>query len=191
MGPAVAGPVVAGLQLLGLRFLGLQSLGLRSLGLVVQTPHTALLRSLLVHTAAVCRHLTKTHTHTHTAPAVLLPCRATPTGPRLQINEATAWLDASCIYGETEQTAKLIRAGEHANSAAAAAAAASAAAAWQGAACCAAFLRQQHAQPQPQPQPRRISTCQRCCPCLMYDTHAALLSVSYSCRHCRSAVDGR
>jgi hypothetical protein len=41
-----------------------------------------------------------------------LCCRASPTGPRQQINEATAWLDASSIYGETAETAKLIRAGE-------------------------------------------------------------------------------
>lgn len=38
-------------------------------------------------------------------------CRASLGSRRLQVNEATAWLDASSIYGETAEKSQLIRAG--------------------------------------------------------------------------------
>lgn len=40
-------------------------------------------------------------------------CRSSPTAPRQQINAATAWLDASSIYGQSPETARTIRAGRH------------------------------------------------------------------------------
>ena len=39
-------------------------------------------------------------------------CRLAANGPREQVNQASAWIDASSIYGETEQIAGLFRAGE-------------------------------------------------------------------------------